>query len=75
MDSADEKMHRKMQAMREAEAKEQGKKIQREIAKKKYDPNFQQDKMKSISSTDYDTPSKNDSTSKPTLTHVGAQST
>ena len=53
MDSTDEKMHKKMQLIREAEAKELAKKQQKEIAKRKLDPSYQKDQMKSISSTDY----------------------
>jgi hypothetical protein len=40
MDSTDEKMHKKMQLIREAEAKEQAKKQQKEIAKRKMDPSY-----------------------------------
>ncbi len=73
MDSADEKMHKKMQLMREAEAKEQSKKVQREIAKRKYDASYQPDKMKSISSTDYEPKAEVPGQSKPaTLVHAGA---
>ena len=53
MDSADEKMFKKMQLIREAEAKEFAKKQQKEIAKRKLDPSFGKDQLKSISSTDY----------------------
>ena len=52
MDSADEKMHKKMQLIQEAEAKEIAKKQQREIAKRKLDPAYK-DNLKSISSNDY----------------------
>lgn len=50
MDSTDEKMHKRMQLIREAEAKEIAKKQQREIAKRKYDPTYKMDPNKSISS-------------------------
>lgn len=40
MESTDEIMHKKMQLAREAEAKDIARKHQREIAKKKFDPNF-----------------------------------
>jgi len=53
MDSADEKVHKKMQLIREAEAKEIMKKQQREISKRKHDPNYQPDASKSASSEDY----------------------
>lgn len=43
MDSTDEKMHKKMQLIREAEAKELAKKHQREIAKRSQDPNYKKD--------------------------------
>lgn len=52
MDSTDEKMHKKMQLIKEADAKEQAKKRQREIAKNKLDPNFK-DNNKSMSSEGY----------------------
>lgn len=52
MDSTDEKMHKKMQLIREADAKEQAKKKQREIAKKKLDPGYN-DSIKSMSSDSY----------------------
>ena len=52
MDSTDEKMFKKMQLMREAEAKEFAKKQQREIARRKLqDPNY--GKEKSMSSENY----------------------
>ena len=50
MDSTDEKMHKKMQLIREAEAKEIAKKQQKEIAKRKLDPHYKADPMKSLSS-------------------------
>lgn len=57
MDSTDEKMFKKMQLIREAEAKEIAKKQQREIAKRKLDPAFKESSaggpVKSISSSDY----------------------
>lgn len=53
MDSADEKMFKKMQLIREADAREIAKKQQQEIAKRKRDPTYQKDNMKSISSVDY----------------------
>ena len=52
MDSTDEKMHKKMQLIRETDAKEAAKKAQREIAKRKQDPTYK-DNMKSMSSADY----------------------
>ena len=52
MDSTDEKMHKKMQLIKEADAKEQAKKKQREIAKNKLDPTYK-DNSKSISSDAY----------------------
>lgn len=52
MDSTDEKMHKKMQLIQEAEAKEFAKKQQREIAKRKLDPNYK-DSQKSMSNLDY----------------------
>lgn len=57
MDSTDEKMFKKMQLIREAEAKEIAKKQQREIAKRKLDPAYKDSlvggAVKSISSQDY----------------------
>lgn len=53
MDSTDEKMHKKMQLIREAEAKEMAKKQQKEIAKRKLEAGYVKDSMKSISSSDY----------------------
>ena len=50
MDSTDERMAKKMQLIREAEAKEMAKKHQREMAKRKLDPSYKSDPMKSISS-------------------------
>ncbi len=57
MDSTDEKMHKKMQLIREAEARDIAKKQQREIAKRKYDPAFKDNNnnVKSISSDSYQT--------------------
>ena len=57
MDSTDEKMHKKMQLIREAEAKEISKKHQKEIAKRKFDPVYKESgaNVKSISSSDYQT--------------------
>ncbi|CDW88783.1 coatomer subunit delta [Stylonychia lemnae] len=52
MDSTDEKMHKKMQLIREAEAREFAKKQQKEISKRKHDPAYK-DNMKSMSSSDY----------------------
>jgi hypothetical protein len=49
MDSTDEKMFKKMQLIKEADAKEQAKKQQKEIAKKKLDPAYR-DSLKSQSS-------------------------
>jgi hypothetical protein len=40
MDSTDEKMHKKMMVVREGEAKDQAKKHQKEIAKRKLDPSY-----------------------------------
>mmetsp|Transcript_9424 Transcript_9424/g.7200 ORF Transcript_9424/g.7200 Transcript_9424/m.7200 type:complete len:83 (+) Transcript_9424:315-563(+) len=48
MDSTDEKMHKKMQLIKEADAKELAKKKQREIAKNRLDPGYKDEK--SISS-------------------------
>jgi hypothetical protein len=60
MDSTDEKMFKKMQLIREAEAKEIAKKQQKEIARRKLDPAFKDSTstgsgggVKSISSQDY----------------------
>ena len=57
MDSTDEKMFKKMQLIREAEAKEISKKQQREIAKRKLDPAYRDSLVggvvKSMSSQDY----------------------
>mmetsp|Transcript_11800 Transcript_11800/g.19928 ORF Transcript_11800/g.19928 Transcript_11800/m.19928 type:complete len:87 (-) Transcript_11800:1031-1291(-) len=53
MDSTDEKIHRKQQMIKEHEMKEHAKIQQREIAKKRLDPNFKQDQMQAISSSDY----------------------
>lgn len=57
MDSTDEKMFKKMQMIREAEAKEFAKKQQKEIARRKIDPAFKETTssggVKSISSQDY----------------------
>lgn len=49
MESTDEIMQKKMQLIKEAEAKDIGRKHQREIAKRKYDPNYKD--TTSISST------------------------
>ena len=51
MDSTDEKMHKRLQMIREAEAREFSKKQQKEIARKKQDPTYKD--TKSMSSTDY----------------------
>ena len=54
MDSTDEKMHKKMQLIREGEAKETAKKQQKEIARRKVDPAYKDSNIgKSISSSDY----------------------
>lgn len=57
MDSTDEKMFKKMQLIREAEAKEIAKKQQKEIARRKLDPAYRESavggQVKSISSQDY----------------------
>ena len=45
MDSTDEKIFKKQQLVREAEAREQAKRQQKEIAKRRMDPAFQQNKM------------------------------
>mmetsp|Transcript_28628 Transcript_28628/g.43238 ORF Transcript_28628/g.43238 Transcript_28628/m.43238 type:complete len:93 (+) Transcript_28628:430-708(+) len=55
MDSTDEKIHHKQQMIKEADMVEHGKKQQREIAKKRLDPNYKRDKNEAISSTDYET--------------------
>eukprot|EP00347_Sterkiella_histriomuscorum_P011230 403373247 len=52
MDSTDEKIHKKMQLIRENEAKDYAKKQQKEIARRKHDPAYK-DNMKGISSIDY----------------------
>ena len=55
MDSTDEKLHKTQQLMREAEAKEAAKRQQKEIAKRRLDPNYQPDNsMQGISSMDAD---------------------
>jgi hypothetical protein len=54
MDSTDEKIFKKQQMIREAEAREQAKRVQRELAKKRAEQSVP-DKMKSISSSDYQT--------------------
>lgn len=51
MDSTDEKMFKKMQLIREAEAREISKRSQKEIAKRKQDPNYKDGK--SMSNLDY----------------------
>ena len=53
MDSTDEKMHKKMQLIREAEARELAKKKQKELARAKLDPQSK-DNMQSMSSADYE---------------------
>ena len=55
MDSTDEKMFKKMQLIREAEATEIAKKQQKEIARRKLDPAYREanSAMKGISSQDY----------------------
>ena len=56
MDSTDEKMFKKMQMIREMEAKEIAKKQQKEIARRKLDPSFRDSQgQKSISSSDIQT--------------------
>lgn len=52
MDSTDEKMHKKMELIKMADAKELAKKKQREIAKNKLDPGYK-DNLKSMSSDNY----------------------
>lgn len=53
MDSTDEKMFKKMQMIREMEAKEIAKKQQKEIARRKLDPSLRDTQgTKSISSSD-----------------------
>lgn len=56
MDSTDEKIHRKQQIIREAEAREQSKRVQKELQRKAFEMRHsgaQGDKMKSISSSDF----------------------
>ena len=53
MDSTDEKMHKKMQLIREGEARELSKKKQKELSRAKLDPQTK-DNMQSMSSADYD---------------------
>jgi hypothetical protein len=53
MDSTDEKIYKIQQARREAEAKEQAKRQQKEIAKRRQDPAFAVDKTQSMSSADF----------------------
>ena len=55
MDSTDEKIHMKQQMLKEHEMKEHAKIQQREIAKKRLDPNYKRDEMQAISSADYQT--------------------
>jgi coatomer subunit delta len=52
MDSTDEKIYRKQQMIREAEAREQAKRVQKELARKRAE-HVAPDKMKSISSADF----------------------
>jgi coatomer subunit delta len=52
MDSTDEKIYRKQQMIREAEAREQAKRVQKELARKRAE-HVVPDKMKSMSSTDF----------------------
>ena len=60
MDSTDEKIHMKQQMIKEHEMKEHAKIQQREIAKKRLDPNYKRDQMQAISSSDYQNePAKN----------------
>lgn len=53
MDSTDEKIYKIQQAAREAEAKEQSKRQQKEIAKRKLEPVLSSDKVLSMSSADF----------------------
>lgn len=56
MDSTDEKIFRKQQIIREAEAREQSKRVQKELSRKAFEmkqSGAQNDKMKSISSADF----------------------
>ena len=57
MDSTDEKIFRKQQQIREAEAREQSKRVQKELHKKALEAKeaggASQDKMKSLSSADF----------------------
>ena len=52
MDSTDEKIFRKQQMIREAEAREQAKRVQKELARKRAEQ-VVPDKMKSMSSADF----------------------
>jgi hypothetical protein len=62
MDSTDEKIHQKQQMIKEHEMKEHAKIQQREIAKKRLDPNYKRDQMQAISSQDYQTDSQKKAT-------------
>ena len=53
MDSTDEKIYKIQQAAREAEAKEQAKRQQKEIAKRKLEPTSSSEKVLSMSSADF----------------------
>ena len=53
MDSTDEKIYKIQQAAREAEAKEQAKRQQKEIAKRRLEPKSSSDKVISMSSADF----------------------
>ena len=56
MDSTDEKIFRKQQIIREAEAREQTKRAQKELARKKFEmmqTGQGPDKMQSMSSADF----------------------
>ena len=52
MDSTDEKIFKKQQMIREAEAREQAKRVQKELARKRMEQQVP-DKMKSMSSADF----------------------
>ena len=57
MDSTDEKIFRKQQIIREAEAREQSKRIQKELQRRAFEmkqTNSVPDKMKSMSSADFE---------------------
>jgi hypothetical protein len=60
MDSTDEKIFRKQQIIREAEAREQSKRVQKELQRRAFEmrqTNAVPDKMKSMSSADFESKS------------------